>query len=369
MRVVHAQIVGVGMDKSDIPTPALLVDLDVLKSNIRMMSEYLENKKVGLRPHIKCHKTPEIAKMQIDAGACGVMVAKLGEAKIMADAGMEDIAIANQIIQEMKIEELADLNKYAKVSVAVDNPIMADKISSIATKKGINVSLIIEVDVGMNRCGVSPGKPTLDLAKKVSISNGVTFGGLMGYEGWAAYAKSFEERKKSCHECYKKLIDTVNLIERAGLKIETVSAGATTSFSIAAEYPGITELEAGSYVFMDLLHKMEGIPFNYALSVLTTVISRPTRDRAIIDGGLKTFSETEGFAKAKSMTGIELYQLDEEHGFLKLIDPGLDLHVGDAIEFIPAYASTTVNLHDKLYVMKGNKVEHIWRIAARGRVD
>jgi len=366
---MRPQIVGVGMDKSDIPTPALLVDLEVLKSNIRRMSEYLKKKKVCLRPHIKCHKTPEIAKMQIDAGACGVMVAKLGEAKVMADAGIEDIAIANQVVQEMKIKELADLNKYAKISVAVDNPIMVDEISSMATKKGVDVSLIIEVDVGMKRCGVSPGKPTLDLAKKISSSSGATFGGLMGYEGWAAYAKSLEERKKSCHECYEKLVDTVSLIEKAGLETKTVSAGATTSFSIAAEYPGITELEAGSYVFMDLLHRMEGIPFDYALSVLTTIVSRPARDRAIIDGGLKTFSETEGFAKAKGMTSIELYQLDEEHGFLKLTDPSLDLHVGDAVEFIPAYASTTANLHDRLYIMKGNKVEHVWRIAARGRVD
>jgi len=357
------------MDKSEIATPALLLDLQVLESNIREMSTYLQNKNVSLRPHIKCHKTPEIAKLQIDAGARGVMVAKLGEAKVMAQAGIDDIAIANQVVQESKIKELVDLNEHAKVSVAVDNPIIVDKISEVASREGVGVNLIIEVDVGMNRCGVLPGKPAVALARKVSNSRGVLFGGLMGYEGLAAYAKSVEERKKRCHECYKKLVDTVHLVEKAGLKVETVSAGATTSFSIAAEYPGITEIEAGSYVLMDLAHKMEGIPFDYALSVLTTVVSRPSRVRAIIDGGLKTFSETEGFAKAKNMTGIELHQLDEEHGFLRLIDPSLDLRVGDTIEFIPAYSSTTVNLHDKLYVMKGNKVERLWKIAARGRVD
>lgn len=357
------------MDKTEIPTPALLLDLEVLKSNVRIMSGYLEKKNACLRPHIKCHKTPEIAKMQIDAGACGLMVAKLGEARVMADAGLKDIAIANQVVQEMKIDELVDLSKDAKISVAVDNPIMVNKISNIATKKGVDVSLVIEVDVGMNRCGVSPGKPALDLAKKVSSSNGVTLGGVMGYEGLAAYVKPLEERKRSCHECYKRLVDTADLVEKAGLKLETVSAGATTSFNIAAEYPGITEIEAGSYVFMDLAHKMEGVPFKYALSVLTTVVSRPSRERAIIDGGLKTFSETEGFAKAKDMEGMELHQLDEEHGFLKLSDSSLDLNVGDAVEFIPAYASTTVNLHDKFYIMKGNKVENVWKIAARGRVD
>lgn len=357
------------MDRSEIPTPALLLDLETLKSNIRLMSEFLENKNACIRPHIKCHKSPEIAKIQIDEGACGVMVAKLGEAKVMVDAGIEDIAIANQVVQEVKIRDLVELNRRAKVSVAVDNPMVVDKISDIASKSRVDVSLIIEVDVGMNRCGVRPGKQALKLAEKVSGSKGVTFGGLMGYEGLAAYVKPFEERKKSCHKCYRELVDTANLIGKAGFNVETVSAGATTSFSIVSEYPGINEIEAGSYVFMDLAHRMEGVPFDYALSVLTTVVSRPSRDRAIVDGGLKTFSETDGFAKSKDTEGIELYQLDEEHGFLKLGDPSLELDVGDAVEFTPAYAATTVNLHDNLYVMKGDKVEHIWKISARGRVD
>jgi len=357
------------MNKSELKTPALLLDLDILESNIKMMSEYLKKRNVHLRPHIKCHKTPEIAKMQIDAGACGVMVAKLGEAEVMTDAGIKDIAIANQIVQEKKIDEFVNLNKYSKVSVAVDNPAIVDKISKIATRKGMDVSLIIEVDVGMGRCGVLQGKPALELAKKVTKSKGIKFGGLMGYEGMAAYVKPLEERKKKCHKCLKKLVDTVHLIEKEGLEVETVSAGATTSFSIAAEYPGITEIEAGSYALMDIAHKMEGVPFNYALSVLTTVVSRPNSDRTIIDGGLKTFTETDGFAKAKDAPGVELYKLDEEHGYLRLKDQGKRLKVGDTLEFIPAYSSTTVNLHDRFYVIKGNEVEYVWKIAARGRVD
>jgi len=358
------------MDRSQIETPALLLDYELLEANVRYMAKYLDKKSVKLRPHIKCHKTPEIARIQIDAGADGVMVAKLGEASVMADAGIGDIAIANQVVQETKIRRLVDINQCARVSVAVDNPAIVDRISAVATERDVDISLIVEVNVGMNRCGVMPGKPALKLAEKVNASRGVIFAGLMGYEGGiAAYAKSFEERERRCHECYKRLVDTKEMIREAGLEVETVSTGATTSFSIAAEYPGITQIEAGTYALMDLHHKLDGVPFNYALTVLTTVISRPSADRAIIDGGVKTFSETEGFPKAKDMTGIEVYKLTEEHGYLRMTDPSLDINVGDTIEFIPAYVATTVNLHDKFYVMKGDRVERVWKIAARGRVD
>ncbi len=361
--------IGVLMNKSELKTPALILDLEILKKNIFSMSEYLKKGNVSLRPHIKCHKTPEIAKMQIAAGAAGVMVAKLGEAEVMSNAGIKNIAIANQIVQEQKIKDLADLCRHNEISVAVDSPMVVERMDNIAAREGININAMVEVDVGMGRCGVSPGKPALEMTKKVSESKHLTFRGLMGYEGMAAYIKSFKERKNECHRCYNKLVKTARLIEKEGYEVEVVSAGATTSFSIAAEYPGITEIEAGSYVFMDLAHKMEGVPFDYALYVLTTVISKPSNDRAIIDGGLKTFSETEGFAKAKDISGIELYKLDEEHGYLRLNDEGKKIEVGDTIEFIPAYSSTTVNLHERFYVTKGEKVESTWKIAARGRVD
>jgi D-serine deaminase-like pyridoxal phosphate-dependent protein len=357
------------MNKLDLKTPALLLDLDILKDNISLMQRYIKKREVILRPHIKCHKTPEIAKMQIDAGARGVMVAKLGEAEVMSNAGIKNIAIANQVVQEKKIEELINLNRHNEVSVAVDNPLIVDLISKIAARENVKIKVMIEVDIGMGRCGVLPGEPAQKLAEKISKSKNIIFDGLMGYEGMAAYEGSFEKRKQRCHVCYKKLIETAHLIEEKGLEVKTVSAGGTTSFSIAAEYPGITEIQAGSYVIMDLMHKIEGVPFDYALSVLTTVVSKPHPYRAIIDGGLKTFSEVGGFPKIKSMEGIELYQLDEEHGYLKIKNQNIQLEVGDTLEFIPAYSSTTVNLHDKFYVMKGDEVQHIWKIAARGRVD
>ncbi|MEM2122788.1 MAG: DSD1 family PLP-dependent enzyme [Candidatus Bathyarchaeia archaeon] len=357
------------MDKRDIATPALLLDFDAFQSNIRMMADYLRDKPVKLRPHAKCHKTPIIAYMQIRAGAKGVTVAKLGEAEVMAKAGISDIYIANQVVQESKMEKLVNLNQYSNVSVAVDNPDVVERLSKIASGKKVDVKVIEEIDVGLNRCGVQPGKPAVDLAKKISRSKGLIFEGVMGWEGHSAFVKDLEERKKECHECYRKTVETVKEIRKIGIDVNTVGAGGTTSFSIAAEYPGINEIQPGSYIFMSLLHSLEGVPFKYSLTVLTTVVSRQAKDRAVIDGGVQTFSTFGGYPKAKGLEGVEIHDLHMEHGLLRLKDPNIKLKPGDTIEFIPYYPDTAINLHDRLYVMKGDAVMDIWKIGARGRVD
>ena len=357
------------MEKADLETPALLIDRDALDSNIRLMADYLKDKPVKLRPHTKCHKTPIIAHMQVRAGARGILVAKLGEAEVMANAGVEDIAIGNQVVQKSKIERLINLNRDSSVSVAVDNPEIVDVLSKTASRKGVEVKVIVELDVGQNRAGVPPGKPALDLAKKVSSSEGLIFNGLMGWEGHLAGIQSFDERRSKSEECYRKVVMTKEMIECAGLEVETVSAGGTTTYNMAAEYPGITEIEAGSYIFMDASHRVEGVPFKNSLTVLATVTSIPTPDRVIIDGGLKTFSYVGGLPQVKGIEGVEVYDLSEEHGHLKLKDPGIELKVGDMIELIPAYAPTTVNLHNKFYVTKGETVEAVWKIEGRGRID
>lgn len=357
------------MKKDDLETPALLLDIDALQSNIRMMADYLKNKPVKLRPHAKCHKTPIIAHMQVKAGAKGIAVAKLGEAEVMANSGINDVYIANQVVQTSKLERLAALNEYSTVSVAVDNPTVVETLSKIAVKKNVNVKVILEVDVGLNRCGVPPGKAAADLAKKIVKSKGLIFEGVMGWEGHAAFVADLNKRKEECRRCYKKLIETVKEIKGKGIEVNTVAAGGTTSFSIAAEYPGINEINPGSYIFMSLMHRLEGVPFKHSLSVLTTVVSRSAKDRAIIDGGVQTFSTFWSYPKPKDFEWIEVKALHMEHGILKLKDPNIDLKVGDKIEFIPAYPDTTINLHDKFYIVRGNNVEATWKIGARGRVD
>lgn len=357
------------MKKADIETPALLLDFDVLQSNISIMANYLMDKPVKLRPHIKCHKTPIIAHMQVKAGAKGVTVAKLGEAEVMANVGIEDIYIANQVVQKSKIERLVNLNRYSNVSVAVDNPEVVDMLSSIASKKNVKVKVIEELEVGLNRSGVLPGKPAVDFAEKISRSKGLIFEGVMGWEGYAAFIKDFKKRREECNKCYHEIVDTVEQIRKAGIEVNTVGCGGTTSFNIAAEYPGINEIHAGSYVLMSLEHSLEGVPFKPSLTVLTTVTSRPTRNRAITDGGAKTFFGVSGNPKVKGIKGVEVHELHMEHGLLDLNNPSVDLKVGDTIEFIPAYPGETVSLNDKFYVIKGDTVEAIWRIEGRGRAD
>lgn len=357
------------MKKEDIETPALLLDIDVVQGNIRMMANYLKNKPVRLRPHTKCHKSPILAHMQLRAGAKGIMVAKLGEAEVMANAGVSDIYIANQVVQKTKIERLVNLNRYCDVSVAVDNPNVVEMLSNVALSKGLKVKVIEEIDVGLNRCGVLPGEPAVDLAKKISRCKGLIFEGVMGYEGHAGWIEDFRKRREECNECYRRTLETVDQIRKAGIEVKTIGTGGTNSFSIAAEYPGINEIQPGHYVFMSESHCMDGVPFQSALTVLTTIVSRPARDRAIVDGGVKTFSKMLGYPRVKGMTGVEVNELHVEHGILRLENPSASLDVGDMLEFIPAYSGATVNLHDRFYVTKGDTVEAIWKIEGRGRID
>jgi len=357
------------MKKSDLQTPCLLLDFDLLKYNVEYMAEYLKGKDVALRPHTKCHKTPIISHLQVRAGAKGIMVAKLGEAEVMAESGIQDIAIGNQIVQESKIRKLVDLNDYCAISVAVDDLEAVNRLSKISSEKDTKIRVLVEVDVGDKRCGVQSAKAAVKLAKMIDKAPGLVFEGIMGWEGMTAFIEDPEERRKKCNECYKMLIDTRDLIEKAGLEVETVSAGGTTSFNMAAEYPGMTEIEAGSYVFMDRAHRIKDVPFKSSLTVLATVTSRPCNDRAVIDAGGKTFSTIGGLPVAIGITGVEVYRLTDEHGCIKLDKPSVDLKIGDTVEFIPAYCPPTVNLHDKLYVTEEDEVKFIWNIEARGRID
>jgi D-serine deaminase-like pyridoxal phosphate-dependent protein len=357
--------------KWDLETPAVVLDFDVLMGNIRFMSDYLRGKPVKLRPHVKCHKMPVIAHMQVNAGAKGLTVAKLGEAEVMVNAGIRDVFIANQVVQKSKLERLVNLNRYGTVSVAVDNFEVVETLSKIAYEKGVEVKVIEEINVGLNRCGVEPGKPAVELAEKISKSKGLIFEGVLGFEGYAIWIKEFKEREKACKECYRKLIETVKEIEKAGINVNTVGAGGTGSFNIAAEYPGINEIQPGHYAIMSASHLMiEGIPFKPALTILTTIISKPTETRAVIDGGVKTFSLMLGNPIVKDIEGVTVSALHVEHGILKLSSNcSRNLSVGDKIEFIPAYSETAINLFDKVYVVKGDEVIATWKVEARGRVD
>jgi D-serine deaminase-like pyridoxal phosphate-dependent protein len=349
---------------SEIDTPALLVDLDVLESNIARMAKYLREAGCNLRPHVKVHKTPAIAHRQVKAGAIGLTCAKVSEAEVMANAGISDILIANQIVGRFKVERLAGLAREVEVAVAFDDAANAEEISREALRQGSTVGAVVELELGMNRAGVLPGAQALALARRIRELKGLRFKGIMGYEGHLQKVEKYKDREEAVCASLRPLTETANMLKQEGIPCEIVSAGGTNSYSIASKVPGVTEIQSGSYVFMDVMHDIEVVDFDHALTVLSTVTSRPKPDRAIVDAGVKCF---EGFGnKPKSITpGIEVAYLSEEHGVLKL--DGASPKVGDRLSFFPYYAPTTVNLYDSFYCSRGRYVETRWDILARGK--
>ncbi len=241
----------IGRPVALVDTPALLVDFDALKANIDLMASFFADKPCKLRPHFKSHKCTHIAQMQMDAGAVGITCAKLGEAEVVADAGITDILIANQIVGDAKMDRLAALARRANPMVAVDNPDNVRDLSRAASDAGVTIRVLVEVDIGMNRCGVAPGPAAVGLAWLVSSSPGLTFEGLQGYEGHLVLLPDKAERAEKTREAMKMLVDTRKAIEDSGLPARIVSGGGTGTYSITGDIPGMDEIQAGSYALMD----------------------------------------------------------------------------------------------------------------------
>jgi D-serine deaminase-like pyridoxal phosphate-dependent protein len=361
--------IPIGTPKEQLDTPALLIDLDVMDSNIKKMADYIRGVDAELRPHAKTHKTPILAHKQMEAGAIGITCAKLGEAEVMVEGGIKDVLIANEIVPQQKIARLVNLARHADMMVAVDDPNNVENLSQAAQDKGVNLRILVDVDIGMKRCGVPPGKPALQLAQKVAGSRNLIFAGLMGYEGHTVTIPAFEDRKREAEKALTLLMDTKELVERSGLEVGIVSGGGTGTYNITGQFPGVTEVQAGSYIFMDSSYRNVLKDFDCALTVLTTVISRPTSDRAITDAGMKTVTKESGLPEVKGMGDVKVAHLSEEHGKLDLSNSDADLKPGDKIELIPSHGCTTINLHDYYFGLRDGKLEAVWSIAGRGKVQ
>jgi D-serine deaminase-like pyridoxal phosphate-dependent protein len=362
----------IGQKKCFIDTPALLIDIEKMEYNIEKMADFFKDKKANLRPHIKTHKCPTLSQKQIEAGAIGITCAKVSEAEVMSRSGINNILIANQIIGDQKINRLVSLAQNTKIIVAVDNYENAKNISDVAIRDRVKIGILVEVNIGNNRCGVFPGEPALVLVKKFEKLKGLEFCGLMGYEGFTVFIKSFKERESEAKKAIKKLVDTKKLIEKNHLKCSIVSCGATGTYNISGTIPGITEIQAGSYATMD--GKYSGIEyigeeFKQALTLLATIISRPTSERAIIDVGMKAITMEFGMPKIKRYSEkAKIYKLAEEHGYIELENiSNKSFKIGDKIEIIPSHGCTTINLHEKFYGIRNDIVETIWPIEARGK--
>lgn len=360
----------VGKHKTELDTPALLIDLDIMESNIQKMAYYFTTVNADLRPHVKTHKTPIISHKQIAAGAIGVTCAKLGEAEAIVHSGIRDVLIANQIVSKHKVARLVNLAKHSDIMVAVDNKENVHAISEAATIKGVTIRILVEVNIGMNRCGVEPGYDTLELARDVCNSPNLKFEGLMGYEGHTVAKANRSERESATISDMQKLIDTKHLLEKNGIDVPIMSGGGTGTFDITGSLPEMTEVQAGSYVFMDSTYsKVEGVgeKFGCALSVLATVVSRPTKHRIIVDTGLKVLTKEFGIPQPVGNQGLEMVGLSEEHGKIQLSNTDLSLKPADRLEILPTHCCTNVNLHDRYFGIRNEYVESVWEIAARGR--
>ncbi|MDI3339493.1 MAG: DSD1 family PLP-dependent enzyme [Sphaerobacter sp.] len=367
MTLFSNEIVGKPLDEVD--TPALLIDAGALERNIARIAAYLADKPARLRPHAKTHKSPIIAHMQLAAGAVGITCAKLGEAEALVEGGIRDILIANQIVGPAKIARLVRLARYADLAVAVDDFENAQQISDAAEAAGTTVRVLVEVNIGMDRCGVEPGQPAVELALRVAELPGLRFFGLQGYEGHLVGVPERAERERRVRAAMEQLIETRRMIEAAGLPVAAVSGGGTGTFDITSTIEGFDEIQAGSYVFMDAWYRrVEGpdTAFEPALFLWSTIVSRPAPDRAVGDIGLKTATPEHGLPTAFGISGVETLSLSEEHVKLRVEGEARSLRPGDKIRFVPGHVCTTVNLHDCYVVVRDGVVEAVWPVAARG---
>lgn len=349
------------MHLTDVDTPALAVDLDRVERNVASLQHYCDEHGFAFRPHIKTHKLPAIAHLQMRAGAVGIACQKLGEAEVMARSGLDDILLTYPIVGAAKTERLAALAREVTMSVVCDSEIVARGLSKALHREGLQVDLLVECDTGFGRTGVQRPEAAAELAQVVARLPGLRFAGLMTYptlEGTAAWLRSAREA-----------------IERAGLAVECVSGGGTPTARRTHEFGEVTEIRAGTYVYGDRQCIVNGTVLldECALHVLTTVVSRPTRERAIIDAGTKALTsdpagEASGFGVVLGYPEASVYGLNEEHGYVDVSQCSRPPEIGEKLTIVPNHACGTTNMHDEVLVHRTGAVVGVWPVAARGKV-
>ena len=351
--------------RAEVPTPALLLDLAALDRNIDRMAAFFATGPCRLRPHFKAHKTPEIARRQLAAGSCsGLTCATVSEAEVAAGF-CDDLLIANEIVSAARCGRVASLAQRVRTTVAIDSLVGLDALSRAARAAGATVGVLVDMNVGQDRCGVEPGEAALTLAQSTAAAPGVTLRGVMGYEGHLQPIRDRSERESRTRRAMHGLVHTASLLRASGLPCEIVSAGGTGTYDISGRVEGITEIQAGSYALMDTEYLGVGVPFEAAFSVLGTVVSRPTRDRCVADCGNKAASKDHGVPFVKGIEGAVVTALNDEHATIAL-PPDSTIAVGDLVELLPSHVDPTINLHDVFYVVEGDRVIDVWPITARG---
>ena len=358
---------AIGSPIQDLDTPALLLDSEVSQGNLRKMSAFFRDRSCKLRPHFKNHKCATLARHQLEAGsAVGVTCAKVGEAEVLAEHGIENILIANQVVGRAKVQRLIDVAHRSNVAVAVDDISQALAISEAAQADEVAVGLLVETDCGMGRCGVPPGKPTLQLVQQIADLPSIRFDGIQAFEGHLVYVNDYEERQRKLHESMEPVIQTRHLIEENGIHVPTVSGGASSTYKITGAIEGFGEIQAGTYATMDWRYHELTPEFHIALSILVTVISRPKPGTAVLDMGVKGAGGEFGPPRIKGYPQVETPGFASEEHMIVQNTPSW--RVGDKLEAISSHACTTCNLYRELYVHEDEKVVDVWPIEASGRL-
>jgi D-serine deaminase-like pyridoxal phosphate-dependent protein len=361
-------------ESADLDTPVLVVDETILRQNIAEMAETAQALQVNLRPHMKTHKTHEIARMQIEAGAVGITCAKLSEAEAMAVGGIEDIVIGFAVVGDQKYPRLLTLMERVKLTVAVDSFEAAERIARVMAAEGRELPLYLEINTGHDRNGVLAGEDAVELATRIERLSGVRIVGIMTHEGQANQQPP-ELIEPVAIAAGEVMVDTAERLRAAGIPIEVVSVGSTPAAKYTATVEGVTEIRPGTYVFRDTMGFRYGIygPDRCAARILTTVSNRPVANRAILDAGSKTLAadKSAGFPGHGYIVGhpeLIIARLSEEHGVVEIDHPIEGIQIGDRVEVIPNHICPCVNLHDSMTIVRDGVPVDEWKVAARGAI-
>jgi D-serine deaminase-like pyridoxal phosphate-dependent protein len=360
-------------------TPEIVLDLDVVRANIDRAAALAGDAGVALRPHTKTHKLPQIARIQLAAGAVGVQVAKLGEAEVMADAGIDDILIGYPIVGAVKLARLAALAERASISVTIDSDEVAAGISRVARERGLTIPALLELDTGLHRLGVVPGPGAAELAERIAVLPGIELVGVFTHEGHVyAQGRDAAEKERLTLEACRAAVETAEELRSRGLPAQVVSVGSAGTFRFAITCAGVTEVRPGTYVFNDRSQIAQGAAgaADIAAFIITTVVARPAPDRLVVDAGSKVLTSDRmlvadppaSFGWVWGHDDWDVVRLSEEHGVVQ-VPPGADVAVGDRLALVPNHVCPTINLASFVTVAEAGRVTGRWPVAARGLVQ
>jgi D-serine deaminase-like pyridoxal phosphate-dependent protein len=353
------------MHIEDVPTPSLLLNVDALERNLQRMAEDCRGAGIALRPHAKTHKSPWIARRQMQLGAIGVCAAKVGEAEVLVQAGIDDVLITTDLVAST-MERALDLAGLAHVSLVVDSVRMAYELGRRAVGRGLELEVLVDLNVGQDRTGAEPGRPALEVAAAVTESRGLRLAGLQAYEGHCQLVFDPDEQRRRAFESYEKLAATRRLVEDAGLRLPWVTTAGTGTYRLAIEHGIATEVQPGSYVVMDAQYARVQPPrFENALFVLSSVVSTNRGDTAVVDAGWKSLSSDGGSPAVKDRPESAYEFAGDEHGRVAGLGP---VREGDRVWLVPSHCDTTINLHDSYVLVRDDgRVQGTLPVAARGR--